>query len=108
MGMKRIIFLLLAVLLVSVVACSQPGTLNKEQSYKLEIIKEVQAFEKGLEGAGEYPQIYVDYADFLDRQKKTPDRAMRLLEKYLTAVPNPNDKIRVDLIMSRLKTKVHR
>ncbi|MFA6449065.1 MAG: DUF2723 domain-containing protein [bacterium] len=63
-------------------------------------------FEKGLAGANEYPQIYVDYADFLDRQKKTPGRALRLLDKYLAAVPNPKDRIRVDLIRTRLKTKI--
>ncbi len=64
-----------------------------------------EAFEKALANAPEYPEVYVDYAEFLEKNKKNAARAVQLLEKYLAAVPNPKDRLRVDLLMEKLKAK---
>jgi Tfp pilus assembly protein PilF len=63
------------------------------------------AYEIGLAGAKDYPEIYRDYAEFLDRNKRDPKHALELLGHYLAAVPNAPDTIKVELLISKIKNK---
>ncbi len=64
-----------------------------------------EAYEKGLVGTEDYPKILVEYADFLDRRKMNTAYALKLLDRYMTISPNPEDRIRVDLLRAKLKAR---
>lgn len=64
------------------------------------------AFEAGLPGADQDPEFYRDYAEFLDRTKESPKLALELLDKYLAAVPNAQDKIKIDLLKTQIKSRM--
>lgn len=75
----------------------------------LGMVKEAgDAYEKGMEGARDYPEIMRDRAVFLDRNKMNAALAAELLERYLTAIPDAPDRIKVEVDISRLRAGTRR
>jgi len=62
-------------------------------------------YEMGIEGASEYPDILKERAAFLDRNNMNRALAAELLERYLEAVPDAPDRIKIEIDISRLRAR---
>ncbi len=62
-------------------------------------------YEMGMEGASEYPEILKERAAFLDRNNMNHALAAELLERYLEAVPDAPDRIKIEIDISRLRAR---
>ncbi len=66
----------------------------------------VDAYESGLSGAAYYPEIYRNYAEFLFRNERDPALTLKLLDRYLAAVKDPDDRVRVETLKTQVRARM--